>query len=287
MNTMKISNARRNRTGLLLACAALAAAPIGAACAQDTTAGKTEPATEEKLPTPQELVDRWIETSGGRANWEKIDCMTQKGSIEMASQGMSGKVVIMMKAPDLMLSRLELPGLGLISEGYDGTTAWSVDPMTGPTIKKGMQLVQVRRQASLRGQMDPLSNFLSSRTIGKAEFGGSECWVVDAMGEDGTSKIYFDAETGRAAGIMMTAATPQGQLEVTVQTGEPRKFGPLELNSRTTISVMGMEQVLLIDSVSFEEIDAAEFKPPPAIQTMVEAAKATPEESNPKEQEDE
>ncbi|MED5507848.1 MAG: hypothetical protein VX684_08415 [Planctomycetota bacterium] len=282
MKTMKTTRPRRHLTGLLFTTAVLGLAP--AATAQEPAAKQSE---TETYPAPQALVDKWIETSGGKEAWEKIDCMTQKGTIKMPAMGMSGALEIYMKSPDLMLSTVDFSGLGKMEEGFDGTTAWSIDPMTGPTLKKGMQLVQAQRQASFTGQINPLQNFTSSRTTGKAEFGGAECWVVEATGEDGVTLLYFDVETGRSAGLVMTAETPQGAIKVTVQTSEPKKFGPLELNTRTVISVMGMEQVMAIDSVDFGEIDDSRFKLPPAIETMVKAEQGDSGKPDAKEQGDE
>ena len=279
---MKTTRPRRHLTGLLFTAVALGLAPN--ALAQETTATQSE---TETYPAPQVLVDKWVESTGGREAWEKIDCITQKGTIKMPAMGMSGSLAIFMKSPDLMLSTVDFAGMGQMQEGFDGTTAWSIDPMTGPTLKKGMQLVQARRQASFKGQIDPLHNFTSSKTTGKAEFGGTECWVVEATGEDGVTLLYFDVATGRSAGLLMTAETPQGAIKVTVRTSEPRKFGPLELDTRTVISVMGMEQVMVIDSVDFKEIDDSTFKLPPAIETMVKADQGDSGKPDAREQGDE
>ena len=279
---MKTTRPRRHLTGLLFTAIALGLAP--AVIGQETATKQSE---TETYPAPQALVDKWIESSGGKEAWAKIECMTQKGTIKMPAMGMSGSLVIFMKSPDLMLSTVDFTGMGKMQEGFDGTTAWSIDPMTGPTLKKGMQLVQAQRQASFTGQIDPLQNYISSKTTGKAEFGGAECWVVEATGEDGVTLLYFDVETGRSAGLVMTAETPQGAIKVTVQTSEPKKFGPLELNTRTVISVMGMEQMMVIDSVDFGEIDDSTFKLPPAIETMVKAEQGDSGKPDAKEQGDE
>ena len=244
------------------------------AMAQDGgTAVKQEAATET-TPTPQELVDRWIEVSGGKENWDKIRSMDQKGTFSMPGMGITGKVEIMMQEPNLMRTNIEIPGIGMINEGFNGTTAWSINPMTGPTIKSGMELVQAKRSASFKAQMDPLKDFDSSKTIGKGSFNGTDCWVVEATAEDGVSKLYFDIESGMACGVSMIANTPQGQLEMTVKTEAPKKFGDLTLNSKMTISAMGQSQVMTIDSISYAEIDPSKFALPPAIETMVKAKEA-------------
>ena len=274
--------------GLLttIACAGSAifmTANLGFAAAQDTATAAKQDAAAETLPSPQELVDRSIRASGGKANWEKIESMEQKGTFSMPAMGITGKVEIMMQAPDLMRTNIEIPGIGMINEGFNGTTAWSINPMTGPTVKEGMELVQAKRSASFKAQMNPLQSYTSSKTIGKASFNGTQCWVVEATGEDGVSKLYFDVESGMPSGITMIADTPQGQLEMTVKTEDPKEFGDLKLNSKMTISAMGQNQVITIDSVSFAKIDPSKFKLPPAIETMVKAkdaaAKTAPEET--------
>ena len=91
---MKTTRPRRHLTGLLFTTAVLGLAP--AATAQEPAAKQSE---TETYPAPQALVDKWIETSGGKEAWEKIDCMTQKGTIKMPAMGMSGSLIFM-KSPD-------------------------------------------------------------------------------------------------------------------------------------------------------------------------------------------
>ena len=277
----------RNRGVLTtIACAGsalLLTANIGFALPQDTATTTQKDATAESFPSPKELVDKWIRVSGGKANWEKVRSMDQKGTFSMPAMGIKGKVEILMQAPNLMRSNIEIPGIGTINEGFNGTTAWSINPMTGPTIKEGMELVQAKRSSSFKNQMDPLQAFESSKTIGKASFNGRECWAVEAKGKDGISKLFFDIETGMSSGMSMIADTPQGQLEVTVKTEDPKQFGELKLNSKMTISAMGQTQEITIESISYGAIDASKFDLPPAIETMVKAKEAKAKDS-PKEE---
>ena len=248
--------------------------------AQDTATKPDPKATAEAMPSPQELVDRYIAASGGKAAWGGLKSMEQKGTFSMPAMGLTGKLDVKMQTPDFTLTTINLPGIGEILDGFNGTVGWSINPMTGPTIKEGDELVQARRQASFMAQMDPLADYDSTKTAGKVPFGGSECWQVDATGEDGTSKLYFGVESGLLCGMSMTADTPQGKIEMVMQQSEPKKFGELILNSKTTVSAMGNTQEIVIDSISFEPIDPAVFKLPPAIATMVkarEAAKSTKE----------
>lgn len=242
--------------------------------AQDAATKPAPKATAEEMPSPQELVERYIAASGGKENWEKIKSMEQTGTFSMPEMGLTGKLDVKMMAPDLNLTVINLPGIGEIRDGFNGTVGWTINPMTGPTIKEGDELIQARRQASMMGQMDPLANFESSKTVGKVTFNEMSCWQIDAMGEDGTSKLYFAVESGQICGMSMTADTPQGKIEVVMKTTDLKKFGDLNLNSKTSVSAMGTTQEIVITAISFEPIDPAVFKLPPAIATMVKAKQA-------------
>ncbi|MAJ47543.1 MAG: hypothetical protein CBC35_09875 [Planctomycetes bacterium TMED75] len=270
---------KTSKTGLIrsIACgfAALFMSTSNALVFAQDTATKPDPkATTEAMPSPQELVDRCITASGGRANWEKVKSMEQKGTFSMPAMGLTGKLDVKMHTPDMALITINLPGIGEIRDGFNGSVGWAINPMTGPTLKEGDELVQARRQASFTAQMDPLASFESSKTVGKSEYAGTECWQVEATGEDGTSNLYFGVASGLLCGMSMIADTPQGKIEIVMQQSEPKKFGDLTLNSKTTISAMGNTQEIVIDSISFEPIDPAAFKLPPAIATMVKAKEA-------------
>ena len=87
-------------------------------------------AAAEDLPTPQQLVAKYVEAIGGEKAIRATTSMYTTGTMEMGAMGMSGAVEISVKAPNRMLMRMELPSIGVITTGFDGEVAWMDNPMT-------------------------------------------------------------------------------------------------------------------------------------------------------------
>ena len=160
------------RLNLLLASGFLAAAPLlgTPAIAQSEQDSKAKETSE--LPTPQEVIDRFIEVTGGMEAYKAHRYRTSKGYFEMPAMGMRGAMVVHQAQPNLMVASIDIPGMGSMKTGYNGTTGWSTNPMQGPMIMEGKQLDQIKREADFFGSVDILKNFKEARTVGTAEFNG-------------------------------------------------------------------------------------------------------------------
>jgi hypothetical protein len=119
--------------------------------AASSAAGQTEvkPAASvgAPLPTADEVVDKYANAIGGEEAYEELNSRLSKGTFELPAMGASGSIEIHDKAPNKTISIIDIPGYGLISRCYDGTTAWSQDPQTGIRELTGTELAVQKRGA--------------------------------------------------------------------------------------------------------------------------------------------
>ena len=252
----------------------LAASLTSFTLAQDTAAPAPKtPAQKatEKAPTPQDLIDRNIRVMGGKDAWMNIKNITMKGQFTVPGAGMGGPILLRQKAPNLQLTTININGIGEIKEGFDGTNAWDLNPMTGPTLKKGVALEQAARSAKFSSMLNPLEDLTDPRTTGTVEFGGKPCWELVANGPGGEVKMYFAKSDGSMSGMTMTADSPMGKINVITEMKGLKKFGDVSMSSEMSISMMGQAQTIKISDVSFEPIDESVFALPPQIAAMVKA----------------
>ncbi|MDQ3995697.1 MAG: hypothetical protein M3303_01625, partial [Gemmatimonadota bacterium] len=112
-----------------------------------TTQPQTTTTTSASLPTGRAIIDRYVEAIGGRDAVLRHQSIRSVGTFEMPAAGVKGDLTVVQMAPNKMAMTIDLPGVGQMVSGYDGTVGWSINPMQGPRVLEGKELVQLREDA--------------------------------------------------------------------------------------------------------------------------------------------
>lgn len=235
---------------------------------------ETPPAgARDSLPTGAALLARYVEALGGEAAIRRHRSRHDVGTFALPAQGVQGTFEAFAAAPNRLFIRIEVPGLGTVRSGYDGQVAWSINPAVGPAVLEGRALDQHREQAHFYAPLDRELFITSLETVEKATFEGRPCYKVKAVTRWGEEYFeFYDAETGLLAGSVRRQESPMGAVEVTTVVGEYKKFGDLMLPTRVVQRTMGLEQVLTLTSVEFDQVSDDAFTLPPEIQALVRPA---------------
>jgi hypothetical protein len=114
-----------------------------------------------------------------------------------------------------VLSRVNLNGIGEILEGYDGTSAWVVNPIQGARVKQGRELQQSKRSYKFDRDLDWASEFDKVSVRGIEKVNGKDAYVVvgslSGMPED---VLYFDVASGLLVRSDSTAIAPEAEQKV-------------------------------------------------------------------------
>lgn len=233
-------------------------------------------------PTAQEILTQHVTATGGAKQWEAKSAMTSKGSIEIPSAGLKGAMEMMAAMPDRVVVKMDLPGMGETRTGFDGTTGWVNDPMRGPALMEAKQVADLKRDANFRRDLDLMNRADGVELVGLFEFEGKPCWQVKVTtaGSEPASNFY-DQETGMMSGMTLVATTPMGAIPVTVTTTDYKDFGDVKIPTKTTTRLMGQSQVMTVDSVNWDAIDAKAFELPAEIKALRDAPPAKPDATNP------
>ena len=220
------------------------------------------------LPTPQAIVARFVEASGGRAAFEQLRPRWERGRIEIPAQGMSIAYETF-SSGNRIVTLSEMPGLGTIRSGFDGEVGWAINPATGPQLMDGNQLLQARQGADPLAILHPERYVASMQTVEETDFGGARCYRVRVTTPWGESyDEFFDTTTGLQAGTTRRQVTPQGEIEVTAQIAEYRQVGGVRLPKVTRASMMGMQIVSTVDTSEVRAIPDSVFALPPEIRAL-------------------
>ena len=161
-------------------------------------------------PTVDQILDRFVQALGGKAAIEKQTSSVSRSSFEY--QGKSGTVEVYAKAPNKFAIFMEVPGVGQMGEGFDGSGGWIENPQTGMREKTGQELSVARRGAEFYGALRLRELYPKMTLRGGQLVGNRPAYLIEADPGDGSlRRMYFDAETGLLARNDIEYDTPQGR----------------------------------------------------------------------------
>lgn len=276
MKTQRCRTGSALRLAMLIVLAALV--PVVGASAQTPTpapAGPPRAAPAPKpdgaLPSARQVIDRHIAAIGGRTAILARTSSHASGSVSVPSAGMTGSIDVFAAKPDKSLLRMTIGGIGAIEEGFNGTIGWSLSPMTGPALVEGKELEQKRFESNFFSDLHPDEQYEAMATVGKTDFEGRPCYKVRLVrrGSGSEEFEFYDVATGLKAGGISTRESPMGPITSTSVESNYRKFGPLLQPTTIRATAMGLQQVITIASVEYDNVDPAVFEPPATIKALV------------------
>lgn len=207
------------------------------------------------LPAATEILDRYIEATGGKAALEKIRSRVMTGKIEILAMGAGGRFEVRAKAPNQQMSTLIFEGFGTMREGYDGKTAWTVAPLQGVREKSGGELARVQRTTLFPRELRLGEAYTRFETRSAGSIEGQATWVVEATPAQGKAdKLHFDQKTGLLLREESLVATPVGELAFEINFSNYREFDGVKVPCSVRVpkpAEMGFQ--INIDSVKHNE----------------------------------
>jgi hypothetical protein len=256
--------------GCAVLCGSLAIPELLAQGAAAQTPATTKPRATADLPAAKTILDRHAEAAGGLAAFKARKSTKAIGTMTFPANGMSASMETYSARPNKRYLKMVVAGVGEFLEGFDGTHAWSMDPLNGPRLAEGEEAAQKALDADMDLELDPASKYSSIKTLEKTTFDGRECYKVSLVRKDGVEDIdFYDVATGLKAGSINTRLSPMGKIQGTTTIKEYKTFGGLQIASRFEVSAMGQQIVTEITSVEFDKVDPAVFELPAQIKALI------------------
>jgi outer membrane lipoprotein-sorting protein len=144
-----------------------------------------------------DILNKMIDAMGGRKAMEAIKDQTSMGTMELTQMGLSGTVTNYFKRPNKTRMDIEVMGM-VITQAYDGQTAWMVNPQTGSSEEMPEQMAEffVRDSMGDDAFLNPEKHGITFTAKGKEEVDGKECFVLEQKYSDGyVATMYIDTKT--------------------------------------------------------------------------------------------
>lgn len=219
--------------------------------------------------TPTAILDRYNKAVDPNGALASIQGMKSTVNMEAPAMGMSMTINAVAARPNLLVVVTEIPGLGTIKQGHDGSTAWSTDPMQGPRVLAGLEAAALIEGSTLNSIARNPDQFSAMEPAG----------TYDAAG-DMTSCVKFTWKSGRestdcfsnTSGLLVRSVTKQmsqaGEIEVEMFMRDYKSVNGLLMPHRIESSMMGMQMTMTTTSMEFGPQDAKLFELPAEIKAL-------------------
>lgn len=227
-------------------------------------------ATAQELPTPEEIITRYVEASGGEDAMRARTSMTSKGTFEWPAMGVSGESTLHWMAPDKFLSRLVVSGLVEIVQAYDGQIGWTEDP-DGARLLDGEILADLKRRSRFYAALEYADLYPKQKTVGETQWNGQTAYRVDLVDTDGNEHShYFSRSSGLLIGTETTMMSDVGTpMKAATSHSDHKDFGGVVVATSGTMKSMGMEMLQTVDTLTWDDVHAGVFELPDAIRSLL------------------
>lgn len=230
----------------------------------------------EKLPTAEEVLDKAVDALGGKAALEKHRNRVSKGTFEIPAMGQKGTLHSFEAEPNKYYQVIELPGGLKVESGSDGEVYWDVQPQ-GARILEGEEKAFKERDSRFNGPLHWRTLYKTVECVGIEKVDEQPCYKVVMTPERGAPQtIYYDTDSYLALRMDVVLKTPQGPIQAELRFADYKKVDGVRLPHKLTQKMLGMEQVMSIETIECNaEIPAERFALPQPVKALVEQSKAT------------
>lgn len=224
-------------------------------------------ASGKASPTPEQLIDKYVQALGGSAAIDKIKSRVMKGKIEFGGQSML--IDIYAKDPDQRISFTHMPGGDSVT-AFDGHEGWLSFPGRPPHFMQGSEIEAAAIDADLHLATHLKEIFSAMKTDGTQKIGDREAYVV--VGErpgNPPIRLYFDEQSGLLLRLVRFGETALGWLPTQIDYGDYREANGVKVpyrwtlarpSGRFTIQVSELQQNVPVDEAKFAKPEPS--KPP-------------------------
>jgi outer membrane lipoprotein-sorting protein len=155
------------------------------------------PNPDKRLPTTEELLERFESLTGGHDVWSSFHSRMMKGLYQAEDSSALAGIEVLSKEPNKSFIKITLSNGTIVREVCDGKSAWLEDPRGRMREITGPALLNRIRHSNFNDRADTLLVAISGHVKGMEKIGTHTTYVVEFTPEKNMiSKLYFDVESG-------------------------------------------------------------------------------------------
>lgn len=219
--------------------------------------------------TPTAILERYNKAVDPQNKIASIEGIRTTMAMELPAMGMNMTVNTASRRPNQVIVDSEIPGLGSMRQGFDGTTAWAIDPMQGPRILTGMEAAALAEGSTFNSVTRSPDLFTAMDAAGTADVAGDAATCVKFTWKSGRETTdCFSNASGLLTRSLARQVSQAGEVEIETFFKDYRNVNGLMIPHRHEGAMMGMQMVITITSVEFGAQAANLFELPPEIKAL-------------------
>jgi hypothetical protein len=230
----------------------------------------------QSAPTAEQILDKYVAVTGGKAAHESIKAETVAGTIELPAQGIKGKLISYRNAKNSSYSVFEIEGVGKIEEGYHEGIAWQKSAMTGPRVKSGEEKAFAVRESAIAKDARWRDQYAKAELAGEETIDGVACYKIVMTPKDSErpETRFYEKSTGLLKRASMTMASQMGDLPAQTTFSEYKEFGPVKAPTIIRTMIGPQELLTTITAVDYTtEVPADRFTVPADVKALAAGGK--------------
>jgi photosynthetic reaction center cytochrome c subunit len=226
-------------------------------------------AKENSGPSGEELLDKYVQASGGAAVIDKVTSRVMKGTIDFG--GKSVPIDIYSKEPEKRISFTRMPDGDSVT-AFNGYEGWLGTPGRPLREMHGSDLDGASIDADLHLATHLKAMFTEMRVRGTEKVDDHATYVVIGQREGKPPiQLYFDQQSGLLVRLVRFGETALGWLPTQIDYADYRDTDSVKIpyrwtlarpSGRFTIQVTGIKQNVPVDDAKFVKPAADEQKGP-------------------------
>jgi len=181
---------------------------IGQGAFTNTTKDEETAKATERLPSAEQVWDRYVQALGGTKAIDKIRTRTTKITLlrpklinagtpkaAILNRGETVTIETYQKAPDKYLAVITASD-GVVYQGFNGTNGWTKTAQ-GQRQMSSVEVARIKQQTDLYKEIRLKERYSKIEMLGREKIGEREVYVLDARSLGAkTERLYFDAQSG-------------------------------------------------------------------------------------------
>ena len=230
------------------------------------------PAFAQQLPAASAVIDKYLVAVGGKEALTKISSIHQTATMDIPTMGLTASMEMYRAAPNMMLVKQIIPGVGEIVQGFDGTVGWSTNPLQGPRLLVGKELDQLKEQARfMENMLYSPSRYSVMETVGLVDFNGEKAYKLRLVSQPGGFETleYFSVASGLQIGTETAQESEMGTVNIAITQGDYAEFGDVMLATKMSMKMGANQMVTKITDVKFNSVPPNVFELPAQVKALI------------------
>jgi zinc protease len=182
-------------------------------------------------PTVDQILDKYVQAIGGVAAHRKLTSRITKGTFVMPdAQNLTSTFEGYEKAPNKSLAVINLPGVGITREGYNGVIGWSQEPEEEIRVMTGPELVSAKIDSDFYKCIRLREVFPKLTLKGTERVGDKLAYKLVGVSKEGhVETMYFDVESGLLLGTDTVEEIPGSKIVMRIRYEDYREVDGIKL----------------------------------------------------------